>query len=252
VLVLQVDGKGIVMRPDALRPATAKAAQGTTAKLTSRLSKGEKRYRKRIAEVGAVHDATPAPRGPTDILPATDAERAATNPGPTATNKWLTASVVQDAATVVARVFDEAERRDADHQRVWVALVDGANHQLDRIRAEATARQIEVHVLIDFVHVIEYLWQSRLVLLRRSRPGRRGMGPRQGPRRARRQGHSSSRRDPTHRHQPPADQTRPQTRRRSRALPHQQSRQPRLPHRPGQRLAHRDRRHRRRLPASGR
>jgi hypothetical protein len=160
VLVLQVDGKGIVMRPDALRPATAKAAQGTTAKLTSRLSKGEKRYRKRIAEVGAVHDATPAPRGPTDILPATDAERAATNPGPTATNKWLTASVVQDAATVVARVFDEAERRDADHQRVWVALVDGANHQLDRIRAEATARQIEVHVLIDFVHVIEYLWKA--------------------------------------------------------------------------------------------
>lgn len=29
-LVLQVDGKGIVMRPDALRPATAKAAQGAT------------------------------------------------------------------------------------------------------------------------------------------------------------------------------------------------------------------------------
>ena len=57
--------------------------------------------------------------------------------------------MVQDAATVVARVFDQAERRDTGHQRVWVALVDGANHQLDRIRAEATARQIEVHVLID-------------------------------------------------------------------------------------------------------
>ena len=100
VLVLQVDGKGIVMRPDALRPATAKAARGATPKLASRLSKGEKRCRKRIAEVGAVHDATPVSRSPTDILPATDAERAAASPGPTATNKWLTTSVVQDAATV--------------------------------------------------------------------------------------------------------------------------------------------------------
>jgi hypothetical protein len=160
VLVLQVDGKGIVMRPDALRPATAKAAQGAAPKLASRLSKGEKRYRKRIAEVGAVHDATPVMRSPADILPGTDAERAAARAGPIATNKWLTASVVQDAATVVARVFDQAERRDTGHQRVWVALVDGANHQLDRIRAEATARKIQVHVLIDFVHVIEYLWKA--------------------------------------------------------------------------------------------
>lgn len=160
VLVLQVDGKGIVMRPDALRPATAKAAQAATPKLASRLSKGEKRYRKRIAEVGAVHDVTPVVRSAADILPGTDAERAAATDGPQATNKWLTASVVQDAATVVARVFDEAERRDPDHQRVRVALVDGANHQLDRIRAETTSRGIEVHVLVDFVHVVEYLWKA--------------------------------------------------------------------------------------------
>ena len=59
LLVLQVDGKGIVMRPDALRTATAKAAGKASPKLPGRLSKGEKRYRKRMAEVGAVHDATP-------------------------------------------------------------------------------------------------------------------------------------------------------------------------------------------------
>jgi len=93
LLVLQVDGKGIVMRPDALRPATAKAAGAATGKLSSRLSKGEKRYRKRIAEVGAVHDATPVPRTAADILPATEAERDAAPDGPTATGKWLTASV---------------------------------------------------------------------------------------------------------------------------------------------------------------
>ena len=53
LLVLSADGKGIVMRPDALRPATAKAAGRATAKLATRLSKGEKRNRKRMAEVGA-------------------------------------------------------------------------------------------------------------------------------------------------------------------------------------------------------
>src|SRR5664279_2611146 len=52
--------KGIVMRPDALRPATAKAAAKATGKLATRLSKGEKRNRKRLAELGVVYDATPA------------------------------------------------------------------------------------------------------------------------------------------------------------------------------------------------
>ena len=41
VLVISADGKGIVMRPDALRPATARAAAEATPKLKARLSKGE-------------------------------------------------------------------------------------------------------------------------------------------------------------------------------------------------------------------
>jgi len=68
VLVLSADGKGIVMRPDALRPATAKAAAAATNKLECRLSKGEKRNRKRLAEVGAVYDLTPVARTPADVL----------------------------------------------------------------------------------------------------------------------------------------------------------------------------------------
>jgi hypothetical protein len=70
VLVLSCDGKGIVMRPQALRPATAKAA--TSRKLATRLSKGEQRHRKRQAEIGCVYDATPVPRTPHDILPPPD------------------------------------------------------------------------------------------------------------------------------------------------------------------------------------
>ena len=57
-------------------------------------------------------------------------------------------------------MFDEAERRDPDHQRTWVALVDGNNHQIDRLRVEADQRGIELHIVCDFVHILEYLWSA--------------------------------------------------------------------------------------------
>jgi hypothetical protein len=160
VLVISCDGKGIVMRPSALRPATAKAAASKNPKLATRLSKGEKRNRKRLAEVGAVYDITPAPRSTADILPGNNTERRDATDGPTARNKWLTASVVNDAATVVTAIFDEADRRDPDHHRSWVALVDGNKHQIDRIGAEARARKVTMPIIIDFVHVLEYLWKA--------------------------------------------------------------------------------------------
>jgi hypothetical protein len=157
VLVLSADGKGIVMRPDALRAATARAAQRASPKLKTRLSRGEKRNRKRLAEVGAVYEIAPAVRTAADVL-ATAEEK--TTPAPRARGKWLTASVVNDAASVVAEIFNEAERRDPEHQRTWVALVDGNNHQLDRITAEAKARKVKIAIVVDLIHVLEYLWSA--------------------------------------------------------------------------------------------
>jgi len=157
VVVLSADGKGIVMRPDSLRPATAAKAASTSTKLQTRLSKGEKRNRKRLAEVGAVYDITPVARTATDVLAANQPQPA---PVPKAVNKWLTASVVDDAAEVITTVFDEAQRRDPNHQRTWIALVDGNNHQIQRIRAEAATRNITITVVIDFIHVLEYLWSA--------------------------------------------------------------------------------------------
>jgi len=157
VVVLSADGKGIVMRHDGLRAATAKAASESTSKLTSRLSKGDKANRKRMATVGAVYTATPAVRTPADIITPEDHERA---PGPTTADKWLTASVVESAATVIADIFDEATRRDPAHDRDWVALVDGNRHQIERIRHEATKRDVTVAIVIDFVHVAEYVWSA--------------------------------------------------------------------------------------------
>jgi hypothetical protein len=160
VVVISADGKGIAMRPDALRPATAAAAAKAEHKLDGRLSKGEKRNRKRMAELGGVYTVSPVPRTPADVM-ARSHDEGPPKPAPVAKNKWLTASVVDDAAGVIAAVFDEAERRDPGHERDWVALVDGNNHQIDRIKAEAKARGIDkLTIVVDWVHVLEYIWSA--------------------------------------------------------------------------------------------
>ncbi len=97
-------------------------------------------------------------RAPTDIIGRDDDIEP--TPAPKATNKWLTASVVDDAATVISQIFDEAHRRDPRHQRTWIALVDGANHQIERINTEATTRGVQVTIIVDFIHVIEYVWSA--------------------------------------------------------------------------------------------
>jgi hypothetical protein len=157
VMVISADGKGIVMRPEGLRAPTAAAAARSRTKLKGRLSKGEKANRKRMAEVGAVYTVTPVPRTPADVMARGDGR---SKDAPKAGHKWLTASVADDAASVIARVFDEAGRRDPGGDHEWVALVDGNRHQIDRIHAEAAARGIHITVLVDWIHVLEYLWSA--------------------------------------------------------------------------------------------
>jgi len=81
-------------------------------------------------------------------------------PGPKALAKWLAGSVRHDPAEVIAAAFDEAGARDPAHLRTWVVLVDGAEHQLDLIRAEAARRAVVIHIVIDIIHVLEYLWKA--------------------------------------------------------------------------------------------
>jgi hypothetical protein len=58
------------------------------------------------------------------------------------------------------RLFDHAQHRDPQQRRRWIALVDGDNHQLDRVKAEAHDRGIQVTIIIDFIHVLQYLWDA--------------------------------------------------------------------------------------------
>ncbi|MFE9610960.1 ISKra4 family transposase [Streptomyces sp. NPDC006012] len=161
-LVVQVDGKGVVMRPEALREATRRAAEKAASAHRGRLAPGEKPNRKRMATVACVFDTRPAPRRPHDVIHppgGRSGERPARH-GPRAENKWCTASLVRPPEQVIADVFDQAQARDPNHLRPWVVLVDGARHQLDLIKAETGRRGITVHVLLDFVHVAEYVWAA--------------------------------------------------------------------------------------------
>jgi hypothetical protein len=161
LLVISADAKGIAMRPGALRPATAKAA-ARQGRMRTRLTAGEKPNRKRMATLACVYDAEPAPRRPHDVIapPGGRHGHRTLRPRPKAAAKWLAGSVEHDPAEMIAAAFGQAEARDAQHQRTWVILVDGAEHQLDLIRAEAARRGTVIHIVIDLVHVLEYIWKA--------------------------------------------------------------------------------------------
>jgi hypothetical protein len=165
LLVLSADSKGIVMRPDGLRPATRKAAAGKKqgrGVFRTRLASGEKPCRKRMAALACVYDAAPAPRRPHDVVAVPGGRRGQREirRGPHAQAKWLTGSVARDAGEVIAAAFGQAESRDRQHTRTWVVLVDGDRHQIELIQAEAARRTVTVHLVLDLVHVLEYLWAA--------------------------------------------------------------------------------------------
>ncbi len=94
-LVMTFDGKGIVMVPEDLRPATKKAAKKAVRKLATRLTKGEKRHRKRRAQVAAIYTVPRYIREPLDVLADLDGRRAGDDrpARPKVRNKRVWASV---------------------------------------------------------------------------------------------------------------------------------------------------------------
>jgi hypothetical protein len=159
-LVISADGKGVAMRPEARRK-TARAPGRRVRNFQHRRGTGEKGH-KRMAEAGAVFDVQVPdgpPRTPEQVM-RPDPDPRARPPAPRAVNRWYTCDITADRAVTIAAVFDHAERRDPGHQRTWIALADGDIHQIGLIRHEARARGIPVTILVDFIHVLEYLWKA--------------------------------------------------------------------------------------------
>jgi hypothetical protein len=165
LLVLSCDATGVNMIDSGLREqvraaAKAEAASGPcppSAQLADRTRTG----RRRMATVTAVYDAVAVTRTPADVMPANAAERAARNrAAPRASGREVHASVTASTTEMITAMFDLAGQRDPHHRRRWIVLVDGNNHQIERIEHEATRRGVHVDIVIDFVHVLEYLWKA--------------------------------------------------------------------------------------------
>ena len=155
-LAISADGKGVAMRPEARR-RTGKAPGERVRTFSKRAGTGEKKGCKRMAETGCVFDVLPPdgpPRTPEEIMTREPGEPAR---GPRAVNRWYTCDITASRAETIATLSDQAGRRDPGHARPWIALVDGDNHQIDVLRAEAARRDVTITIMIDFIHVLEYL-----------------------------------------------------------------------------------------------
>src|SRR6516225_4402267 len=120
---------------------------------------GEKKGCKRMAETGAVFDVAPGgPRTPEQVM-RPEGGTAGDKPR-RAVNRWYTCDITASRDVTVGKIFDQADRRDPGHARTWIALVDGDNHQLGLFRAAAAARGITLAIVVDFIHVLEYLWKA--------------------------------------------------------------------------------------------
>jgi hypothetical protein len=155
-LVISADGKGVAMRPEGRR-RTGKAPDERVRTFAKRAGTGEKKGCKRMAGTGCVFDVLPPdgpPRTPEQVMGLAPG---VAGDGPRSVNRWYTCDITASRAETIATLLVQAGRRDPGHARPWIALVDGDNHQIDVLRAEAARQDVTITIMIDFIHVLEYL-----------------------------------------------------------------------------------------------
>jgi len=169
VLVITADGKGVVLHEKDLKEQTRKAAKKRKQKMGKRLSKGEKKNAKRMATVAAVYTSDTFERDPEDLV----AEVSCTidkvkRPRPEHKRVW--ASIEKTPEQVIAEAFAEACHRDPKREKHWVALVDGCNTQIRILCRIARKKGVDLTIIVDIIHVIEYLWDAGRVFHPKSGP----------------------------------------------------------------------------------
>lgn len=159
IMVLTTDGKGIVMRPEGLREATRKRRLTTNNKHKTRLSKGEKQNAKRMAQVASIYYVERFIRHPKDVFDEYYRRKAnLKRPRPVAKRLW--ASVEKDCAKIIDELVTQAIKRDSNQKKEWVILIDGLDYQIAQIKATLKQQQVQATIVLDIIHVIEYLWKA--------------------------------------------------------------------------------------------
>jgi hypothetical protein len=163
IQVLTFAGKGVVMRPEGLREGTRKKAEASTRQPPRGFSRRDSANRKRMATVAGLYHVARHPRRPKTVARQFAPRRLVPDnrpPGPKPVAKTLWASLEKPMKAVIDASFEEALRRDPEHRAEGVALVDGDPTQLDYIEKAAQHHQVNVCVILDIVHVVEYLWKA--------------------------------------------------------------------------------------------
>jgi hypothetical protein len=163
VLVLTFDCKGVPMRQADLRPATQAAAERRQRTLARRLTKGEKRHTRRMAQVSAVYTIEPFVRTAADIIRELGPPQAPRPMRPRPEGKRVWASLLKEPVQVIDEAFLDASSRDRKRQKQWVVLVDGNADQLRRVELAAKRFGVTITIVLDLIHVLEYLWKAAYV-----------------------------------------------------------------------------------------
>lgn len=171
--VMSTDGKGITMRPEALREATRKEADAAKADAVRGDPMAQRKMRrsdKRMAVVTAVWEQEPHKRTAEDVLlrlhrdPEGRTRKPRPDKAPRPQNKRVAASIIKSQAEGIAEMFDEAHRRNPDGARKTIVLLDGDEKQLANVETEASARGMRITVVFDLIHVLHYLWRIAVLL----------------------------------------------------------------------------------------
>ena len=156
LLVVSFDGKGVPMIKE------------EAAKLTAKLGTGEKRQRKKEALVGVSYLVDPKPRTPealAELLVDPEAARTrqqragTTDDAPRAQQVRRVASLVRTKQAVMELIKADAERRDPQHRKPLVVLLDGALG-LWNLATKLFKPWKRVTFVLDILHVVGYLWSA--------------------------------------------------------------------------------------------
>ena len=101
LLVISTDGKGIVMWHEDLRKGTKRAAERSKHKIQTSLTPGEKRNRKRMAQVATVYSVERYPRRAVDIVQRGHAVEPCPTQRPCPTDKRVWATVEKDKTLAI-------------------------------------------------------------------------------------------------------------------------------------------------------
>ena len=141
-----------------------------------------RKSRKWMAQLAAVADIPPAPRTSGDILEATSAPEAAARPRTPGRKRRARRCSPPSASPPGKSSPRRSPKRTAatpHHLRPWFAVVDGNNHQIETITTLAADYQVKVPILIDLIHVTQYLWKAANSFFYTGDPEALGLG--QGP-----------------------------------------------------------------------